>query len=189
MKAPTTTDYREAARELYRTHGEEPGALLAMLSTLQERFRHVPVDALLELAEVGSWTFADLAGFVSCFDDLSLEPVGRHLVLVCDGTACHAVGSTDLVKALEDRLHVACGETSADGEWTLRKVHCVGACSLAPVVVVDGLSHGRVKLSRIDDLLPQAGDEDDGDAAEADGPADRADAPAEHAAAEAGERR
>lgn len=154
MESNAREDYRAAARELYRTHGEEPGSLLAILTTLQELFRHVPVDALLELAEEGSWAFSDLAGFVSCFDDLSIEPVGRRLVLVCDGTACHAVGSMDLVKGLEDRLHIKCGETSPDGEWTLKTVHCVGACSLAPIVVVEGLSHGKVRLSRLDDILP-----------------------------------
>lgn len=155
MQANADPGYRDAARKLYRTHGEEPGALLAILTSLQERFRHVPVDALLELAEISSWTFTDLAGFVSCFDDLSLEPVGRRLVLVCDGTACHAVGSMDIVKGLEDRLGIKCRQTSPDGEWTLKTVHCVGACSLAPVVVVDGLSQGGGRLSRLDDILPR----------------------------------
>lgn len=137
---------------LYAAYGSGPGSLLRILLDLQKRYRFVPAAALSELARISPWSLADLVGFVTSFEDFSLKPVGRHVVAVCDGTACHAAGSIDVVRALEDKLGVSCGKTTPDGELTLKTVHCVGACSLAPVVLTDEATHGRVRISRLDDV-------------------------------------
>lgn len=152
-KKPQRPAFQEAL-DLLERHGTGPGAVLSILNDLQEAHRHVPADVLFEVAAASPWSFAGLCAVVSAFDDLTLEPIGEHLVCVCDGTACHGAGAVDLVHALEERLGVACGATAEDGSVTLKTVHCVGACSLAPVVVVDGVSSGRIRLSRLDEILP-----------------------------------
>lgn len=142
--------------DLAQRHGDGYGSTLNILNDVQEAYRYVPVEALYEIARVTGRSFADLCGVVSAFDDLTTEPVGEHLVLVCDGTACHATGSVDIVRALEEKLGVACGSTSPDGKYTLKTVYCVGACSLAPIVIVDGTSFGRIRLSRLEEALDGA---------------------------------
>lgn len=143
----------EFVAQLTERHGTEFGSTLNILNDIQAEYRYIPVEALYELARTTSRSFADLHSIVSAFDDLTTEPIGEHLVLVCDGTACHAAGSVDIIKALEDKLEISCGSTTPDGKYTLKSVYCVGACSLAPIVIADGVSFGRVRLSRIDETL------------------------------------
>lgn len=139
--------------DLVKKYAGQSCSTLNMLGDMQERYQYIPVEALYEMARVTGQSFADLQAIVSAFDSLTTDPVGKHLVLVCDGTACHATGSVDIIKALEDELGVRCGSTSEDGQYTLKSVYCVGACSLAPIVIMDGVSFGRIKLSRLENAL------------------------------------
>lgn len=160
-------------------YGTEPGAAVNILGDVQGRYRYVPVEALWELARLTGWPYADLCALVSAFASLTSEPVGEHLVLVCDGTACHTVGSMDLVKALETELDIACGSTTDDGKFTLKTVYCVGACSLAPIVLVDNTSFGKVRLPEIAAMLRSAAEEVDEVSAMEEGSAAGAEAPTE----------
>lgn len=139
--------------ERLAAHGTGPGASVNVLGDIQNRYRYVPVEALYEVSRLTGWPYADLCALVSSFSGLTSEPVGKHLILVCDGTACHTVGSLDLVKALETELEMRCGTTREDGEFTLKTVYCVGACSLAPIVQIDGASYGRVRLSEVASIV------------------------------------
>lgn len=141
--------------------GTEFGSAINILGSIQDQYRYIPIEALFELSRITNWSFADLCSLVSSFKDLTTEPVGKHLILVCDGTACHTLGSLDLVKALEDRLSVKCGKTSKDGMFTLKSVYCVGACSLAPILSIDGKSHGKIRLIEISELCSELLDEQD----------------------------
>lgn len=123
------------------------GLMVNVLNALQKRYRYVPVEALYQLSVITSWPFSELYSLVSAFSNLTFEPVGRNLICVCDGTACHTRGSLDLVKSLEDSLELTCGSTSEDGEYTLKSVYCVGTCSLAPVLQINDQTYGPIKLS------------------------------------------
>lgn len=146
---------------LVKKHSTSKSPALNMLNDIQAEYRYVPIEALYELSRITSHSFGDLCSIVSSFDDLTSEPVGKHLILVCDGTACHAVGSVDVIKALEDELGMKCGTTSEDGEYTLKSVYCVGACSLAPIAIVDGMSFGKIKINRLEEALRSLGRHDD----------------------------
>ena len=154
VKEPSTAElhaFIEKRLEVYGGNG--PGCVLNLLNDLQDEYRYIPVAGLVEMADICNRSVSDLKDIVDAFDDLTTEPVGEHMILVCDGTACHASGSVDIIKALEDRLGIKCGETTPDGKYTLKSVFCVGACSLAPIIILDGASFGRIRLARLDEAL------------------------------------
>ncbi len=152
-------ELHQFVESLIRRHGNDHGSILNILNGVQGRYRYIPIEALYEVARLTNRSFADLCSIASAFDDLTIEPVGEHIILVCDGTACHAAGSVDIIRALEDELGTPCGSTSTDERYTLKSVYCVGACSLAPIAIIDGISFGRIRLSRLKDALKTIRDE------------------------------
>jgi NADH-quinone oxidoreductase subunit E len=84
---------------------------------------------------------------------LSLKPKGKHVIRVCDGTACHIRGAPVLLDALQRTLGIQAGETTGDGLFTVETVNCLGACAIAPVMVVDGQYHPKVKPDQVEAIL------------------------------------
>lgn len=123
------------------------GQALNILNDIQAQFRYLPEAALHEISQRTGIPYPRLYSIATFFEDFSLDPVGQYLVKVCDGTACHTRGAPELVQALEDKLGIRVGETTPDGLFTLRTVHCVGACGLAPIIIVNTHTLGRVRLN------------------------------------------
>jgi NADH-quinone oxidoreductase subunit E len=98
-----------------------------------------------------------LANFYKSF---SLKPRGRHLVTVCTGTACHVQGAPRLVEEIAGQLEVKSGETTLDGSFTLETVNCVGACALAPLVIMDAKYFDHVKPAKLQELLEEVRQQD-----------------------------
>jgi NADH-quinone oxidoreductase subunit E len=136
----------QVVEAVLRRYQDPTGLALNALNDIQAHFRYLPEEALLELAERTGIPYSRLVSMGSFFEDFSLVPIGQYLVKVCDGTACHTRGASELVQALQKKLGIQVGQTTPDGLFTLRTVHCVGACSLAPIIIVDGKTLGRVKL-------------------------------------------
>lgn len=154
IKEPPVEELQAFVEERVEHYGGDgPGCVLNLLNDLQKKYRYIPVAGLVSIADVCDSTLSELMDIIDAFEDLTTEPVGEHMILVCDGTACHATGSIDIITALEDKLGIKCGQTTPDGKYTLKSVYCVGACSLAPIAIIDGASFGRVRLSRLDDAL------------------------------------
>ena len=153
MGAPSSAELRDFLQQAIRKYGDGIGSTLNILNDIQEKYRYIPVEALYGLSVLTNASFAELCSIVSVFSDLTVDPIGDCLILVCDGTACHAAGAGDIVRALEDKIGVKCGETTPDGRFTLKSVFCVGACSLAPIVIVDDAFCGHVRLNDLDGVL------------------------------------
>jgi len=134
-------------------HTDPTGQVLNVLTEIQAEFRYIPVEALQELSRRTGIAFARLYSLCTFFQDFSLEPVGKYLVMVCDGTACHIRGAMDIVHALENVLGIQAGQTTPDERFTLRTVHCVGSCGLAPIVVMNIYTFGRVRLAEAAHIL------------------------------------
>jgi NADH-quinone oxidoreductase E subunit len=118
---------------------EERSAVLPALRLAQEQHEGwLPPEALREVAEALDLTPAQVQAVASFYDMLHLEPVGRHLVEVCTNLPCALVGAQQVLEAFEQELGVPPGETSDDGEFTLRAIECAGGCGTAVVVSVDG---------------------------------------------------
>ena len=143
---------RRIVSELADRYPDPTGQLLNVLNDIQEQYRYLPSELLDAVAERFAVSRQVLDSMGDFFHYLSLDPVGRCEVEVCDGTACHLQGSSRLIHEFERLLGIRVGETSANGDVTLKSVACVGACGLAPLVVVDGQSYGRIKISQVPTL-------------------------------------
>jgi formate dehydrogenase subunit gamma len=109
------------------------------------------------LADALNLSRAEVHGVVTFYHDFRREPAGRHVLKMCRAEACQAMGGEALVARAEDRLGVACGSTSADGQVTLQSVYCLGLCATAPSATVDGRIVGRLTADKVDNLLKGLG--------------------------------
>ena len=109
--------------------------------------------ALADTAEYFSVSKADAYSVVSFYAQFKFKKPGKHTIKVCKGTACHVRGSGTLLAALEERLGIKEGETTPDGLISLERVACLGACALAPAMVVDDKVHARISLGQLEKIL------------------------------------
>jgi NADH:ubiquinone oxidoreductase subunit E/NAD-dependent dihydropyrimidine dehydrogenase PreA subunit len=118
---------------------------IGVLQEIQDSFQYLPRLALERVALRTGLSLSHIYGVASFYNQFRLSPVGKYVISVCLGTACHVAGAPLIVEALRQELDIAVGETTPDGLFTLQTVNCVGACALAPVVRVgDDDTHGRV---------------------------------------------
>ena len=137
---------------LARYHGD-PGPLIPVLQDINDDRRYLP-RAVLEYVSVRlEIPMAEILRVASFYNAFSLEPVGRHIVEVCLGTACFVRGSGLLMERLEGKIGVRAGGTDPDGRFTLRTVRCIGCCALAPSMRIGGITFGKVKLDGVTDIL------------------------------------
>ena len=147
----------EAHRErIDRLLGGANTELVPLLQAIQVAFGFLPRDVLQRLAQHTQIPLARIYGVATFYTGFFFAPRGRHIVRVCHGTACHVRGSPRITDELSRTLHVQSGETTEDREFTLERVACVGCCSLAPVVVVDHRTHGRLDAKSAVKLVAKA---------------------------------
>jgi NADH-quinone oxidoreductase subunit E len=141
------------ARVILAGHTNGESSLLAMLEEVQGRHRYLPRDVLILISERLDIPLSQVYSVATFYSAFSLEPKGRHRYQVCTGTACHVRGAMQVLDRLETRLGIQAGQTSADLEYTLQTVNCLGACALGPIVVADGEYAGQITASKVDRLL------------------------------------
>ncbi|NLN94299.1 MAG: 4Fe-4S binding protein [Candidatus Hydrogenedens sp.] len=134
--------------------GRRADALIAVLHALQEEYQYLPEEALQYLCAHSEMTPAAVESVVSFFPGFRRKPTGEHTISVCDGTACHVKGAAAIYDAVAESLALPPGEdTDAEGRFTLRKVACLGCCTLAPAVQIDEVTYGHVQSDGIDAML------------------------------------
>jgi NADH-quinone oxidoreductase subunit E len=130
-----------------------PGDLIPLLQAAQVAYGYVPTSAMERIACTLAVPLAEVYGVVTFYKQFRLTPRGRNLIRVCDGTACHVNNSVGLIEAIDDVLGVKPGQTDANLDFTLETVACLGCCSLAPVIVVNDETHGRLEPRKLRTLL------------------------------------
>ena len=145
----------EEIQEVKAQYPSPRSATLPALRLAQERYGWLSPDALREVAEALDETPAYCQAVASFYDMFHLEPVGRHLVEVCTNLSCALVGAQQVVEAFESALGVAAGETTADGQVTLRVVECAGGCGWGTVVAVDDRHRGPVRPDDVPTILEE----------------------------------
>jgi len=133
--------------------GRDPTKAIPVLQAVMDEFRYVPLEAIERIASKTEMNQTQLYGVATFYAQFRLTPVGERIVKVCHGTACHVGGAGGLTEALEDRLGVKDGENTADMRYTLTSVACVGCCSLAPVVMVDDKTFGRLDRRKVAGII------------------------------------
>ena len=129
------------------------GALIEILHKAQNIFGYLPRDVQLFIARKLGIPGAEVYGVVSFYSYFSTKPSGKHTISICMGTACFVRGADKIIEKFKEKLGIEANETTDDGLFTIKDVRCIGACGLAPVVMVDGNVYGRVKVEDIDDIL------------------------------------
>jgi NADH-quinone oxidoreductase subunit E len=147
--------FYDEVQELKSRYPDWRSATLPALQLAQEKHGYLSPDALRETAAALGTTPAFCESVASFYDMLHLRPVGRHIVEVCTNLPCALAGAQRVVGALEERLGVAAGETTEDGEITFRTVECLGGCGYATVVAVDERYHQFMTPEKVPELLEE----------------------------------
>jgi len=132
--------------------GEE-GRLIPALQKAQEAEGYISRERIREIHRVSGVPLAQIYGVATFYSQFRLHPVGRNIIRVCHGTACHVSGANGITTALEDALGIATGETTPDRLFTLETVSCLGCCSLAPVIMINNSTYGNLKPQDIRKVL------------------------------------
>ncbi|MCD6396303.1 MAG: NAD(P)H-dependent oxidoreductase subunit E [Spirochaetaceae bacterium] len=143
----------EKLNELLEKFKTEQGSLIGLLQDIHEEFGYLPEEHLRTASKSLGIPLSRFYSLVTFYSTFRLEPIGKHHVCACVGTACHVRGAPLIVDTIERELNIKAGETSEDGEYTLDVVNCVGACALGPLVTVDGEFHGKMTQKSIKKLL------------------------------------
>lgn len=139
--------------KMLKAYPKEKRYSLAILQDLQRGFGYIPREALGIVSAYLGIKVSALYSMATFYRALSLKPKGKHIIRVCDGTACHIRGTPVLLDALRRLLAVNPGETTEDGLFTVETVNCLGACAIGPVMVVDGKYHPKVKPDEVESIL------------------------------------
>ena len=138
---------------LVKAYPREKQHSLAILQDIQRKFGYIPKEGIEITAEHLGVKTAMLYAMATFYRALSLKPRGKHTIKVCDGTACHIRGSSVLLNTLERTLGIKPGEMTRDGLFSIETVNCLGACAIAPVMVVDEQYFSRVKPDMVGEIL------------------------------------
>jgi len=131
------------------------GGLIPVLQEAQNIFGYLPADALETISHELSLPFSEVFGVVTFYSQFHLKPRGRNIIRVCLGTACHVLGGSKIFESIQDVLGVGNGETTEDLRYTLESVACIGACGLAPCIMINDDTHGRLVPGDMKKILEQ----------------------------------
>ena len=129
------------------------GVVIPVLQSVQEHFGYLPRPAMEQVARRLKLPLSRLYGVATFYAQFKMTPRGRNIIRVCKGTACHIQGSPKVASRIEEILQIKVGETTPDLKFTLEEVACIGACALAPVMMINDNPHGRLTPDKIKDIL------------------------------------
>ena len=135
QQAPSDLSLIEPTLE---TYAEVPGSLIAILQETQDLYGYLPIDVMELISQRTGTPIATVIGVATFYAQFRLQPVGKYLIMLCQGTACHVNGSELISAAITDELSIEDGQTTEDGLFSLKHVACLGCCSLSPVMMING---------------------------------------------------
>ena len=148
-----TAEQMNMLLDCIRSHSGEAGALMPVLHEAQEIYGYLPAEVQTVIAEELNIPLAEVYGDATFYSQFSLAPKGKHKISVCLGTACYVKGSDKVLEAIEKELRISCGECTPDKKFSIDSCRCVGACGLAPVMIVDGEVYGRLTAKDVAGIL------------------------------------
>jgi len=129
------------------------GALIPILQQSQNVYGYLPKEVIAHIAKKTAIPVSQIYGVITFYAQFHLKPRGKNIIRTCQGTACHVRGAKAILTAIEDKLKIKAGQTTEDLVFTLETVACIGACGLAPVLMVNDDTHGRLTTSAVADIL------------------------------------
>ena len=149
---------RQISDDILDRCGREPHRLIAVLQAVQKQWGYLPEEILQYISENAEFTMSDIESVAGFYSQFRRKPAGKHIISVCNGTACHVKGADSVYNSLKGLLKIADGDdTDPDRRFTIEKVACLGCCTLAPAVQIDGITYGhqtsQTTAAMIDDFL------------------------------------
>ena len=141
-------NYQQLDRALDE-YGQTEGSLITILQKAQEIYGYLPREVIEHIADKMKLKAAKIYGVATFYTQFRFEPVGKHLIMLCVGTACHVNGARIIEDAIFDELGIKDGGTTPDGMFTLNKVACLGCCSLSPVMMISGETYGLLTGEKV----------------------------------------
>ncbi len=148
-----TIDIRLVSKIVSGYGDDQDSNLIAILQQTQDNYGYLPKQALKEVSRLTDVPLTRIFGIVTFYSQFTLIPRGRHAIKICTGTACHVKGVNDVKQKVKDQLNVVEGETTADYQFTLETVACIGTCFLAPVMMVDDRYFGKLTTDTVTDIV------------------------------------
>ena len=145
-------DYTELDKAL-EEYGKIEGSLITVLQKAQDIYGFLPREVIDYIAETMGIKTAKIYGVATFYTQFRFKPVGRYLIMLCKGTACHVNGAKAIEEAVCDELGITDGETTEDGLFTLNNVACLGCCSLSPVMMINGQTYGTLTGDKVRDVI------------------------------------
>lgn len=133
----------------------EKWSLIPLLQKIQETYGYIPPESIEPIAEALNISPAQVQGVITFYAGFSLKPKGKYILRLCRGTACHVKGSWNILRFMKRELGINEGETSSDYRFTLETVYCLGACFLAPTMLVNHTYFGKITPSKVTSILGQ----------------------------------
>ena len=143
----------EKVDKIIDRYSDKQGILIQLLLDIQDEFNWIPEEAIVRISERLQVPVSQIYRIASFYKVMSLDPIGRHLIQVCLGTACHVRGGPKILDKVEECLKIKTGGTTSDMKFTLRRVNCLGCCALGPVMVVDNDYHGKITTAKVKEVL------------------------------------
>jgi NADH:ubiquinone oxidoreductase subunit E len=147
----------DRVRSILNKHQDEKWGLIPALQEIQEAFGYIPPETIVPVAEALHVFPSQVQGVVTFYAGFSLDPKGKNVVKVCRGTACHVRGGRSILRFVKRELSLDEGETSPDYQFSLETVACLGACFLAPTMMVNKTYYGRLSPPKVSSILSQYG--------------------------------
>jgi len=158
MTTPKQLDWAQLEKIIHKYRGQS-WALIPLLQDIQEASGYIPPESIEPIAEALNIFPSQVQGVVTFYSGFSLEPKGKYVAKVCRGTACHVKGGRSILRFMKRELGLNEGETSPDYQFTLETVACLGACFLAPVMMINRSHFGKLSPPKITAILNQYGRE------------------------------
>lgn len=148
-----TAEQEKRLREIIEKYKSVPGAVMPVLQQAQEVYGYLPIEVQKIIAEGLDVPLSEIYGVTTFYSQFSLNPKGKYEIRICLGTACYVKGSGNIMQKMEEELGIQDGGITADGKFSLDSVRCIGACGLAPAMVVNGEVYGRMTTDKIHDII------------------------------------
>ncbi len=131
----------------------QEGSLITLLQSAQDSYGYVPEKVIHYISELVGIPSSEIYGVLTFYAQFRLKPMGKNLIRICEGTACHVNGAKTVLSVLQDELGISVDETTDDGLFTLQSVACLGCCSLAPVMMINQETHGNLTQEKIKKVI------------------------------------
>lgn len=132
---------------------KQDGSLIPLLQSAQDTYGYIPEKAIHYISEMVNIPAAEIYGVITFYSQFRLKPLGKNIIRICEGTACHVNGAKSVLSVLQNELGIGVGETSDDGLFSLQSVACLGCCSLAPVIMINDETHGNLTATSLTRII------------------------------------